>query len=121
MPIIIAAYHPQSTLLVVINMNKTLVVILTLCSFQINAASNKFEEIKFASGDIKLSGTIVSPKIDDIHSAVVFVHGSGKQTRSLYWAERFASNGIAALVYDKRGVGLSGGEYETLVKRISIY
>lgn len=30
----------------------------------------------------------------------------------MHWAERFASEGIAALVYDKRGVGRSGGEYE---------
>ena len=28
------------------------------------------------------------------------------------WAGRFAGEGIAALVYDKRGVGKSGGEYE---------
>lgn len=46
------------------------------------------------------------------HAAVVFIHGSGPQTRDLHWAKRFASEGIAALVYDKRGVGNSGGEYE---------
>ena len=28
------------------------------------------------------------------------------------WAERFAKEGIAALVYDKRGAGKSGGEYK---------
>jgi len=28
-------------------------------------------------------------------------------------AKRFASKGIAALVYNKRGVGRSGGEYES--------
>ena len=53
------------------------------------------------------------PKKGDIHSAVVFVHGSGKQTRNLYWAERFAASGIAALVYDKRDAGKSGGKYES--------
>lgn len=94
-------------------MNKTLFFALILCCFQIYAASNKFEEVKFISAGVQLSGTIVAPKAGDVHAAVVFVHGSGKQTRSLYWAERFASNGIVALVYDKRGVGLSGGEYES--------
>ena len=47
-----------------------------------------------------------------MHAAVVFIHGSGKQTRDMGWAKRFASEGIAALVYDKRGAGRSGGEYE---------
>ena len=46
-------------------------------------------------------------------SAIVFVHGSGKQTRNMHWAQRFASQGIAALVYDKRGTGQSGGTYES--------
>ncbi len=47
-----------------------------------------------------------------MRAAVVFIHGSGKQTRNMGWAERFAQEGIAALVYDKRGAGKSGGEYE---------
>ena len=47
-----------------------------------------------------------------MRAAVVFIHGSGKQTRNLGWAERFAKEGIVALVYDKRGAGNSGGEYE---------
>lgn len=94
-------------------MNKILLLTLTLCCFQVYAVTNHFEEVEFISGNVQLSGTIVFPMTGDIHSAVVFVHGSGKQTRSLHWAKRFASNGIAALVYDKRGVGQSGGEYES--------
>jgi dienelactone hydrolase len=93
--------------------NKVLFLALIFYCFQLCAANNTFQEIEFVSGKIQLSGTIVYPNNVDIHSAVVFVHGSGKQTRSLHWAERFASNGIVALVYDKRGVGLSGGEYES--------
>jgi len=54
----------------------------------------------------------VFPADGHIHAAVVFVHGSGKQSRNLQWAEHFAHAGIAALVYDKRGAGKSGGEYE---------
>ena len=66
----------------------------------------------FASHKDRLSGSIVFPESGEIHSAVVFVHGSGKQERNIHLAERFASDGIAALVYDKRGAGRSGGVYE---------
>jgi uncharacterized protein len=72
----------------------------------------RIEEIEFVSGGIKLSGSLVLPRDARIHAAVVFIHGSGKQTRNLGWAERFAREGIAALVYDKRGAGKSGGVYE---------
>ncbi|MGQ8364458.1 alpha/beta hydrolase family protein [Glaciecola sp. 1036] len=71
------------------------------------------EEITFISHKEKLSGTIVFPKNGEIRSAVVFVHGSGKQKRNMHWATRFASDGVAALVYDKRGAGRSGGNYES--------
>ena len=71
------------------------------------------ENIQFVSHGVTLSGTLVFPKTESIQAVVVFVHGSGKQTRSLYWAKRFAESGIATLVYDKRGVGQSSGEYES--------
>ena len=70
------------------------------------------EEVEFASHGATLRGSIVVPADQPIHAAVVFIHGSGKQARNLELAKRFASEGIAALVYDKRGAGKSGGEYE---------
>lgn len=70
------------------------------------------EAVSFPSHGVTLAGTLVLPKQGPIHAAVVFVHGSGKQSRNLDWAERFAADGIAALVYDKRGAGASGGSYE---------
>lgn len=92
-----------------------IIVFLTamLLCFPLYASSNTIENIRFTSGDVQLAGSIVFPSDNEAHSAIVFVHGSGKQTRSLYWAKRFAANGIAALVYDKRGVGESGGNYES--------
>ena len=72
----------------------------------------RIEEVEFVSHGAKLSGSLVLPRDGQIRAAVVFIHGSGKQTRNMTWAGRFASEGIAALVYDKRGVGKSGGEYE---------
>jgi alpha-beta hydrolase superfamily lysophospholipase len=72
----------------------------------------RVEEVEFESHGATLSGSIIVPAEQPIHAAVVFIHGSGKQTRNLALAERFAREGIAALVYDKRGAGKSGGEYE---------
>jgi pimeloyl-ACP methyl ester carboxylesterase len=81
------------------------------CSLQGFAENLRTEEISFVSHRTTLAGSIVFPA-GDIQSAVVFIHGSGKQARNLGLAERFAREGIAALVYDKRGAGKSGGEYE---------
>lgn len=70
-------------------------------------------ETAFESHGVELAGSLVLPSDGTIHAALVFVHGSGPQTRNLSLAERFAREGIAAFVYDKRGVGKSGGEYES--------
>jgi uncharacterized protein len=72
----------------------------------------RIEDVVFTSHGVQLSGSLVLPAGGDPKAAVVFIHGSGPQARNLHWAERFAAAGIAALVYDKRGVGKSGGAYE---------
>jgi pimeloyl-ACP methyl ester carboxylesterase len=69
------------------------------------------EPIHFASGNISLAGTLVLPEGPDRHSAVVLFHGSGPQRRDLFTASWFAAHGIAALAYDKRGVGESTGDF----------
>ncbi|MEM6646564.1 MAG: alpha/beta hydrolase [Bacteroidota bacterium] len=71
------------------------------------------EEVTFQSQGVALAGSIVRPADLPPTAAVVFVHGSGPQERNLALAQRFAAHGIAALVYDKRGVGASGGDYES--------
>jgi uncharacterized protein len=91
----------------------TFVALLLLYSIRVYSESYKIEDVEFISHGDKLSGSIVFPVDKKIHSAVVFVHGSGKQTKNMMWAERFAKEGIAALVYDKRGIGKSGGRYES--------
>lgn len=64
---------------------------------------------------VKLSGSLLLPKGEAPVPAVVFVHGAGRQTRESYRevGQYFASHGIAALIYDKRGTGQSGGAYES--------
>ena len=76
------------------------------------SAEPRIEDVEFESHGVTLSGSIAFPEEQPIHAAVVFIHGSGNQSRNLNVAKRFAEAGIAALVYDKRGAGKSGGEYE---------
>lgn len=73
-------------------------------------------EVTFGNGAVRLSGTLLIPLTPTKHAAVVLVHGSGAQTRwgtPLFFAERFAREGIAALVFDKRGSGKSTGDWKT--------
>lgn len=69
------------------------------------------ETVRFASDGITLVGTLFLPEGPQTHPAVVLFHGSGPQRRDLFTARWFASEGIAALAYDKRGVGESGGDF----------
>lgn len=95
-------------------MKKTfaLMLLLTLChSFSQSSHKIKEESVKFESNGVKLKGTIYSP--EKPYAAIVFVHGSGMQKRNLSIAKQFANRGIAAFVYDKRGVGKSEGKYES--------
>lgn len=75
------------------------------------------EEITFESGDITLAGTLVKPAPNGIFPAVVLLHGSGPQTRSepqlRVVVNVLVRNGFAVLLYDKRGVASSGGDFES--------
>ncbi|HET6638957.1 MAG TPA: alpha/beta hydrolase [Gemmatimonadota bacterium] len=72
------------------------------------------EEVRFRNGDVELAGTLLLPAGPGPHPAVVFLHGSGPEGRwaSNYLARGVVRGGIAALVWDKRGVGESAGSWE---------
>ena len=72
------------------------------------------EAVRFASGKANLAGTLVLPEGPGAHPAVVLFHGSGPQVRDLFTARWFASQGVAALAYDKRGVGESTGDFRAI-------
>ena len=80
-------------------------------------AVSSFQEhfVEFHNGDVKLAGNLLLPDSESPVPAVAFVHGAGRQNREPYRevGEFFASQGIAALIYDKRGAGQSGGSYES--------
>jgi pimeloyl-ACP methyl ester carboxylesterase len=75
------------------------------------------EDITFRVGDVVLSGTLLLPKSARLHPGIVFLHGSGTETRwgtPFFFADRFARKGVAALVFDKRGSGQSTGDWRTI-------
>jgi len=71
------------------------------------------EAAEFSNGDVRLAGKLVRPAGADPLAAVVLVPGSVRATRATYdlWGMFFASEGLAVLSYDKRGVGGSTGRY----------
>jgi len=73
------------------------------------------EPIQFTNGSVTLHGELVLPDCQPPYPAIVVVHGSGPQGLSTWpyrsYADFFARHGWAALVYDKRGVGESEGDY----------
>jgi dipeptidyl aminopeptidase/acylaminoacyl peptidase len=72
------------------------------------------EELSFQNRDVILSGTLLLPLTRGPHPAVVFLHGSGPEGRyaSRFLAQYLTHYGIAALIYDKRGVGKSTGNWK---------
>jgi len=80
-------------------------------------AESRFDErrVEFHNQGVKLAGSLLLPKSEAPVPGVIFVHGAGRQTREAYRevGEYFARHGIAALIYDKRGTGQSGGAYES--------
>jgi uncharacterized protein len=83
----------------------------TECTRSLSQSAIHTEEVRFSSGEVKLAGTLFLPGKSGRHPAVVLFHGSGPQSRDLARAQWFAEIGIAALAYDKRGVGESTGDF----------
>ena len=70
------------------------------------------EHIAIDGPDGKLVGTLMSPPGPGPHPAVVMIHGAAGGLRDYYraFAEQFVRNGVAALVFDRRGWGESEGD-----------
>jgi dipeptidyl aminopeptidase/acylaminoacyl peptidase len=71
------------------------------------------EIVKFENAGISLEGTLTLPGTPGRYPLAVFIHGSGRATRSDYeeFVTSLLNEGIAIFRYDKRGVGASGGAY----------
>jgi pimeloyl-ACP methyl ester carboxylesterase len=77
--------------------------------------TEKREDVRFANGDIQLTGTLISPRMRRKYSAIILVPASGAEDREylLPLARFLIRCGIAVLGYDKRGVGGSTGDWRT--------
>ena len=76
----------------------------------------KREDVSFHNGDVTLAGTLLIPRTQGPHPAIILIHGSLAETRwgtIMFFADSFARRGITALVYDKRGTGASTGDWKT--------
>lgn len=71
------------------------------------------EDVTFHNERVTLAGTLLVPHAPRPCPGVALVHGSGDDTRDDYrvFAQYFAARGIATLIYDKRGVGASTGNW----------
>jgi hypothetical protein len=75
------------------------------------------EEVVFSNRSLKLAGTLYLPEGQGPHPALVVAHAASGGMRSFpfyqHLTERLPASGIAALIYDRRGSGLSGGDFST--------
>ncbi len=69
--------------------------------------------VRYGNGDVSISGSLLLPSTAGPHAAIVMIHGSGAVTRDALrpFADHFARNGVAVLISDKRGTGLSTGRW----------
>jgi uncharacterized protein len=76
------------------------------------------EAVRVQSGDVTLAGTLLTPATGQAAPAVIIVPGSGPTPRSGPWnmyrsiGEYLVQRDIAVLLYDKRGVGESTGNWK---------
>ena len=69
--------------------------------------------VRYGNGDVSIAGSLLLPSSPGPHAAIVMIHGSGAVTRDALrpFADHFARNGVAVLITDKRGTGLSTGRW----------
>lgn len=79
------------------------------------------EPVTFTSGPVRLSGTLIKPSREGVFPAIVVMLGSGpEKTSGLSYrlsANTLVRSGLAVLLYDKRGVGRSGGDFDSALYR----
>ena len=75
----------------------------------------RYEEVRFANGDLTLAGLLFRPDVVGPHPAAVFIHGSGTSRRDNPWyltfVQHLQDNGVAVFLPDKRGSEASEGDW----------
>jgi uncharacterized protein len=76
-----------------------------------------FEETIFSNQNNELAGTLYKPESNPPYPAIVVVHAASAGERTDPFYEHLKSGlpgqGMAVLVFDRRGSGISGGDFET--------
>ena len=90
-----------------------LMLALVFCFTASSGQEHKSETIQFNSSGVMLEGTLDLPTGKGKFPLLIFVHGSGRRTRTDYqeFVAPFLQSGFAIFRYDKRGVGNSLGTY----------
>lgn len=86
-------------------------------SYDPSTATHRVEDVSFDSNGVTIVGKLYLPAEPGQFPAALFMHGGGNNLVALmdvpnYFGPRMARCGYAALVYDKRGTGKSGGDFE---------
>ncbi len=78
------------------------------------AVDVRTRDVTFKDNEVTLAGTLLLPTTPGKHPAILFLQGSGPEGRwaNHYLAQKFAERGVVALIYDKRGVGQSTGDWQ---------
>jgi len=73
----------------------------------------KAEPVTFKSGSFDISGTLILPHSQGAFPLLIFVHGDGRGTKTMYapLVSRFLDTGIACFCSDKPGYGDSRGKF----------
>ena len=75
------------------------------------------EEVIFANQTVQLAGTLYKPDTETPYPALVVLHAANGGTRQFPFYQHLVTHlparGIAVLLYDRRGSGHSGGDFET--------
>ncbi|MGI9202866.1 MAG: alpha/beta hydrolase family protein [Woeseiaceae bacterium] len=90
------------------------IVLFNYCRYQV--FWHPTETVEFVSDGLVIRGTLIKPDETGVFPAVVMLHGSGPDVTSdpsyRLTANTLVRNGAAVLLYDKRGVGMSDGDFE---------
>ncbi len=92
---------------------------LTTPAPEFDHAAFRAADVTIDTGAVTLAGTLLIPRDETPAPAVILIPGSGTAARNGSWnmyrsiGEYLVQRGIAVLLYDKRGVGGSTGDWES--------
>lgn len=89
---------------------------LTLCAAPAHAGTvGREQTLQVRAGVVTLAATLTRPERGERAPLVILMPGSERMSRSFYGkvAARFVSAGLAAVVWDRRGEGESGGSWDS--------